>query len=476
MTLNDAIDRLWDKTLPAFRQRRTWEKGRTLLYGALTCLRRHTVTGLLCASNQQFGDWSAAYRIFGRKRMDPELVWSPIRKAVFDQLSSDAPIVASLDDTLVRKRGRKVSGTSWKRDPMGPHFCANFVWAQRFLQISLLLADGTRRGSARAVPVDFTHAPTAPKPRKGAPPQAWEQYRQLQSQRRIAAVAAQRLAHLREQLNQEEAMRGRQLVLAVDGGYTNKTLCRQVPEGTTLIGRIRKDAKLFSAPCTPAKSTGRPRFYGERLLTPEELREDERVVWTTVKAYAAGCVHDFEVKTLESVRWSGTGNIDVRLLVIRPLAYRPRKGARLLYRDPAYLICTDPQLPLETLLQAYLWRWQIEVNFRDEKTLMGMGEAQMRTEQSVAQAPMFIAASYAILQLGAAQAGVTEHGLPMPKWRQHQPPTRCSTGALINQLRAEMWGKALGLPLHGFGYLNRRTRTGLNPFNQVASAVCYALK
>lgn len=26
-----------------------------------------------------------------------------------------------------------------------------------------------------------------------------------------------------------------------------------------------------------------------------------------------------------------------------------------------------------------LWRWGIEVNFRDEKTLLGTGEAQVRT-------------------------------------------------------------------------------------------------
>jgi len=31
-------------------------------------------------------------------------------------------------------------------------------------------------------------------------------------------------------------------------------------------------------------------------------------------------------------------------------------GAKLLYRKPAYLICTDNELAIEKLLQAYLWR------------------------------------------------------------------------------------------------------------------------
>jgi hypothetical protein len=32
------------------------------------------------------------------------------------------PVVALLDDTLIRKRGHRIAGTSWRRDPLGPHF------------------------------------------------------------------------------------------------------------------------------------------------------------------------------------------------------------------------------------------------------------------------------------------------------------------------------------------------------------------
>ena len=35
---------------------------------------------------------------------------------------------------------------------------------------------------------------------------------------------------------------------------------------------------------------------------------------------------------------------DYSLIIIAPLAYRPRKGAKLLYRQPAYLICRDPSM------------------------------------------------------------------------------------------------------------------------------------
>ncbi|RRJ94816.1 hypothetical protein Ga0100231_011190 [Opitutaceae bacterium TAV4] len=56
-----------------------------------------------------------------------------------------------------------------------------------------------------------------------------------------------------------------------------------------------------------------------------------------------------------------------RVVVIAPLGYRLRKGGKLLYRQPAYLLCTDAGLPVQDILQQYLWRWDIEVNFKDEK-------------------------------------------------------------------------------------------------------------
>jgi len=56
------------------------------------------------------------------------------------------------------------------------------------------------------------------------------------------------------------------------------------------------------------------------------------------------------------------GERAVRLLVIEPVPSRVGKKSKLERREPAHLICTDPARPLPELLQAYLWRWDIEVN------------------------------------------------------------------------------------------------------------------
>lgn len=396
---------------------------------------------MLSSVGRQFEDWTAAYRLFSKERIDCAALFAPARDAVVERLGADEPLVVAIDDTLVRKRGRKIPGTAWKRDPLGPPFSTNFVWGQRFLQLSAALPDTDVRGRARGIPIDFLHAPSAAKPRKNAPPEAWEVYRKEQAACKVSTVAVKRLQELREQVE------GRHIVCAVDGGFTNQTVFRNIPKDTVLIGRIRKDARLFRVPEPDKAGTsrrGRKRIYGQALPTPEEIRQDDSIPWQSVEAFAAGKRHDFDVKTISCVRWRGSGGLDVRLVVLRPLAYRPRKGARLLYRDPAYLICTDMSLPLESLLQAYLWRWEIELNFRDEKTVLGVGESQVRNKSSVESVPSLIVASYAYLLLAGTEEDTGRDVLPRQKWYPAKAGHRNSTQDMISLFRTQLWKIGLG--------------------------------
>jgi hypothetical protein len=428
---------------------------------------------MLCTSAQQFTDWSAAYRLFAHARFDHDSLFEPVKRAVLESLAPKEPLVMLMDDTLIRKRGRKVHGTAWRRDPLGPPFCTNFVWGQRFLQLSAALPDRRCMGRACAVPVDCIHAPTAEKPKRNAPPQAWDEYRQKQSVTKISAVGTHALYNTRRHLDAQG--QERTLICAVDGGFTNRTVFRDIPEKTTLIGRIRKDANLFAPPDEEVVSRrGRPRWYGKALPTPEHIRQDDSIPWEKVEAFAAGTRHSFEVKSMPAVRWVGTGKRTVHVLIIRPLAYRPRKGARLLYRDPVYLLCTDPALPLAQLLQAYLWRWEIELNFRDEKTLLGVGQAQVRTAASVEKVPALVVAAYAMLLLAGASVSDSSKILPRPKWQRPQTAERCTTQHLIGLLRSQLWEKAMMTNLRHFASAAHSTRTQINFENSLASAVCYA--
>jgi len=236
----------------------------------------------------------------------------------------------------------------------------------------------------------------------------------------------------------------------VDGRFTNRILFKGLPAGMDFIGRIRADAKLYALPpAVHVVGRGRKRSYGKLLPTPEQLRQDDSIMWQRVRAFAAGKEHDFRVKSLSCVLWRAAGaKRCLRLLVIAPLAYRPNKNSRILYRKPAYLISTDVTSDLSCILQRYVWRWGIEVNFREQKTLLGVGQAQVRVPASTENVPAMIVASYAMMLLAGLRYGSTitgDHILPPAKWRRRRSAQKLSTQSLINQLRVELWSKALGI-------------------------------
>jgi hypothetical protein len=442
-----------------------------LAKGCVLNFGRHTITGLLTAGGRQFQDWSADYRIFEEERFDRKKLFEPAIDRVLAGTDADAPLYTMMDDTLIRKRGRKVFGAGWKRDPLGPAFHTNFVWGQRYLQLSAALPDSQTEGRARGIPIDFIHAPSALKPRKNSPEEAWDEYREQQKRCKITVVGASRLAELREQVPD------RKIVCSVDGGYTNRELFASIPKNTVLIGRIRKDASLFGVPGEPSGvSRGRKRYYGDKLRTPEEIRMDDSVPWQPVQAFAAGKTHVFDVKVVSPVRWKPGKDRNMLLVVIRPLGYRPRKKAKMLYRDPAYLICSDVTMALESLLQAYLWRWEIEVNFKEEKDVLGVGEAQVRKEESVRSAPAFYVACYALLLLSSHTAKAMPTDIPAPLWYPHKPSRRCSLQNLISLFRAQIWNIHLEFNKSDFVPLSRDLETRFFSLHASDSAVCYASK
>jgi len=136
----------------------------------------------------------------------------------------------------------------------------------------------------------------------------------------------------------------------------------------------------------------------------------------------------------------------VQILVIKPLGYRLKKGGKLLYRQPACLICTDPEMALADFLQDFLWRWDIAVNVRDEKTILGVGQAQVRTEASNQNAPALAVSACALLLLASVKAP-GKNGSPgrlqEAKWYRRKKPERATTSERINQLRRELWSDAI---------------------------------
>jgi len=121
----------------------------------------------------------------------------------------------------------------------------------------------------------------------------------------------------------------------------------------------------------------------------------------------------------------------LRLVVIAPVGYRLRKNSRLLYRQPAYLICTDVNLPLALVLQYYIWRWGVEVNHRDENRSSAWVKPSPRP--ALRRSPtglrrgrlrrMLLAAARAYGWMPTAARCRSPNGRPTSRGREYQPGT-----------------------------------------------------
>jgi len=474
-----SLQQLWRECAHSFAQQRLADRAQALSLSSLLCFGRHTVTGLLTTSGCEFQDWTATYRLFSQGRLPVDDIFAVVRRAILAELPPSAPFSIAVDDSLLRKSGIRIPGVAWRRDPLGPPFQCNFVRAQRFLQLSaaIPLADG----AYRMIPVAFRHAPPPPRPAPNASTDAFKDYRRAARLARLPLLAAEQIAALRQALDAEPSGAQRPLHVSVDGGYTNETVLKNLPARTILIGRIRKDAKLYFLPqAAPAPQRGRPRRYGAPAPTPEQIRTDESTPWKTIDVCISGAPHQMRVKRLGPVLWRTAGLAQLlQAIVIAPLSYRLRKNSKLLYRRPAFLICTDAEMDLRSVVQRYVQRWDIEVNFREEKTLLGVGQAQVRNAQSVQAVPALQVASYSLLLLATLRALKTATDsdlLPAPKWNPSPPQHRVSTPRAINQLRAELWGRALGLTNFS-GFVAQRTpATKSDKFlPDLPSAVLYAV-
>jgi hypothetical protein len=425
---------------------------------------------MLAASGREFYDWSGAYRVFTQERMDKDALFAPVIQEVLGYIPPEEPLVAMIDDTLIRKRGRKVAGTSWKRDPLGPAFHTNFVWGQRYIQMSLALPEHPGASRAVCVPYDFTHAPSVKKPKKDASAEDIKRYKAAKKETALPNLALRQLDNL------HKAAGGRQVICSVDGSYTNKTVFRPHIDNITLIGRIRKDARLFSIPGKDGSGKGRKRYYGDALPTPEQMRQDDLIPWQQVVGYAAGSMHTFDIKVIDDLRWRGSSDKDMRLIIIRPLSYRLSKSSRLLYRQPAYLLTDGPEIPIEKMLQAYLWRWGIEVNVHDEKSVLGVGQAQVRDKNAVEALPALQVAAYSFLLLAAARYGCSATDLPRPKWNPAKPSDRCTTQQMIGLFRTQMWGIAIRANKTQFVDASTSYTNSTKFDYSLSAAICHARK
>lgn len=395
---------------------------------------RRTISRTICTLDRHQQDWSADYKLFSRSNWSECRLFMPVFSH-YMQRYKDGPVAIGFDDTKTPKCSRKNKSVFRQRDPMSPPFHTNLILAQRFIQASVLFPH-YREGEhdCRAVPVRFVDAPAVKKPGKGATEAEKQAAREA---RRTCNLSTQTLAvmkHVRTDLDTSGGWQ-RQMVAVLDGSFCNRTIFGASLDRIALLARCRKDAKL----CYPAEESGR-RKYAEDKFTPEDIRKNDMIPWKEENVFYGGKKRLIRCKEVKGVLWQrGAGLKPLRLIVIAAQPYKKSPHSKVNYRNPAYLLSTDVDSPIEYLVQVYLDRWQIEVNHREEKDILGVGQSQVFSQKSVPRHPAFVVVAYSMMLLASMQEfglNRTSDFVALPKWRKHA--RRPSALDLITLLRKEI--------------------------------------
>jgi hypothetical protein len=434
MPLLNALLEILRAWTPAFAQSRSGERAADQALGSLLALGRRTLSRSLWALGRQDRDWSADYKLHGRAGWKTQDLFQPVLQQAA-RFCSDSLLVVAMDDTRIRKTGRKILTAFYQRDPLSPKFRFNLMWGLRFLHFSLLLP--LYRSNAevppRSLPVRFLEAPAIKKPGKRASAAEIQAYQQAVKEHNLSRRALILLQEFRQSADAAD-LRARTILAVGDGSFCNRTLFRQPLPRIEILARARRDCRL----CHAAAPGGR-RFYSTELFTPDQIRQNQ-APWQQARIFHGGQWRDIRYKEASSVYWrSGGAQRPLRLLVVAPVPYHSGKGQRKYYGQPAFLLTTDLHSSAPVLLQAYFDRWQIEVNHREIKDTLGIGQAQLRNPRSVPRQPAMLVAAYSALLLASIQVfgDTRQEAFPaLPKWRRNARRPSCLD--LVTLLRQEV--------------------------------------
>jgi len=434
MTLLAAFLEIADGWRDVFPQSRTFHRAVRQALGSLVCLGRRCLSRIIWTNGGQQRSWSAEYFLHSRCEWQPQELFRPILERALAYCPGRLVGVA-VDDTRLPKTGRSIQQAFYQRDPLSPPFYVNLTLGLRFLQASLLVpVYRLAQIGTRGLPIRFEEVSRVKKPSRKAGPEAWQEYKEAIKQHNLSQSFVAMMGQLRKELDLAGGEK-KILVLAGDGSFCNRTCFRAPRDRTELISRTRKDAVL----CRRAPEGGL-RFYDTEKFTPEQVRQDETQPWKETKIFYGGKRRKVRYKEVAAVYWQGGARrCPLRLLVVAPTPYRKRKRNKMYYRLPAFLLTTDLKNSAKQLLQIYFDRWQIEVNHRDEKDTLGVGQAQLWNVKAVPKQPVLAVAAYSAMLLASLIAFGAERGAaydPLPKWRRKAYRPSCLD--LVTLLRKEM--------------------------------------
>ena len=384
------------------------------MLGAILAPGQRTVTNCLrivgLAGEHRFVNY---HRVLSRARWSGRAASRRLLGLLVRRFALAGPIVLGIDDTIERRRGKRIQAKGIYRDPVRSSH-SHFVKASGLRWVSLmLLAPVPWAARFWALPFLTCLAPSeryAQKHRKQHKPV-------LHWARQMVFQAQRWLPH-------------RELVVVGDSAFSALEWLQALAQrGITVVTRLRLDAALYEpAPLRLPGTNGRPRKKGKRLPTLRHILNEQTTAWRRLNVpgwYGEGD-RVIEICTRTAI-WYHTGlpPVPIRWVLIRDPTQR---------FDPQALLCTDlTQTPL-TIVSWFVRRWQVEVTFQEVRKNLGVETQRQWADQAIARTTPCLLALFSLVTLLADRLA-RQGTLPIPKqaWYTKPRPTFADALAAVRQ-------------------------------------------
>jgi hypothetical protein len=424
---------------PLLKQKRTFLRVVSLVFGEIFVFARHTISQIIMALGRNEADWTAWYRLFSRERFPYTAFRALLLRQVLAKYEKGDLFVVAGDSTQTAHSSRKMEGSGWLRNLRTPPFMVGIHAAQRWFHGAVLLPE--ERSYSRALPLFWQAAFTEKsQPKAHEPCKEWE-------------AALQFLNWLKAQL----AQLGREqqpLLMVADGAYDHLKLWQNLPADVILLVRSAKNRVLYHLPTAEKKQgRGRKPLYGERAKSPQELWREKKG-WQKLEIQVRSKLRHLHYRLQAPVLRKAAANTPLILIIVRG-----KSNART-RREPLPFLVNAVQnevaewvlpLPIETLLFWAWQRWEIEVAHRELKRNFGLGEKQCWHPKAAVLSVQWSAWLYALFLLAGYRTWGLASPSPVPsRWWRGAP--RWSLNTLWRAYRACLWGE------HEFRPLDSLTR------------------
>lgn len=429
--------------------RRTWRHVPILVVGALLTPGQRMVSSALRAVGlAQTSTFQTYHRILNRA------VWSSLgasrillRLLVAAFVDQGEPLVLGIDETIERRRGKKIAAAGVYRDPVRSSH-SHFVKVNGLRWVCLmLLAPIPWAGRVWALPFLTALAPS----------ERYAQERQ-RHHKPVPTWARQLIRQVHRWLPE------RRLVVVGDRGYAALELLAAIRPVATFVTRLRLDAHLCAPPPPRASGqTGRPRLVGKRLPTLEQWRDDPTTEWATLTLprWYSEAQREIEIVSQTAI-WYHTGlpPVPIRWVLVRD---PQRKFAT------QAVLCTDLEATPLQILSWFVLRWQMEVTFHAARAHLGVETQRQWSERAIARTTPVLLGFFSLVTLLAHEPMMAgQSALPQTAWYTKTTPTFSDALALV---RRRLWTQMSFPMLANDADVGKVPRTLLD---HLADLLCYA--